>query len=109
MRVSLYRRHYGVHSLIKKIEIDGILRRYAKKYVGVENTNRVGDFYTINEKRLLDALPKKFLPEDPSKILVTVSDATGGTGQSNLFVFRNWSKYFDCYCIDLSKLKKYYE
>ena len=105
MKVRLFKRHYGVHTMVKETEIDGTLRRYIKKYDGEENKNRVGDFYTINEERLIGALPKNFLPVEPSKVLVCVQDKSkmGSTGQSNLSTFRNWAKYFDSYSIELCR------
>ena len=58
----------------------------------------------INEQLLLDNIPKDFLPDKPNQILLVVEDKSGnGTGQRGLKIFRNWSKYFDCYSLTISK------
>lgn len=94
MKVRLYKRHYGVHSLVKECEVEGTFRRYGKKIDGV-------DSYKINEERFLNALPEKFLPIEAKKVLLTVSEEWGSTAISELNVFRPWAKYFDSYSIEL--------
>jgi hypothetical protein len=100
MKVKLYKRHHGVHSFVKEKNIEGTLKKYAK--VISNDSNRVGDFYKINETKLIDALPKNFFPENVNRILVTVENETGSTGQDGLTKFRNYAKYFDCYVLELS-------
>lgn len=95
MKLVLNKRHYGVHSLVKEVEIEGTFRNYAKK-IG-------DDDYQINEQKLIESIPKDFLPVDPKNILLTVGESWGSTGQIGLSIFKNWSKYFDCYSIELCK------
>lgn len=89
MYIQLMRRHYGMHSPIKHIEIPC---EFSDVYKGDDN---------INEKLLLNSIPDGWLPVEPRKILLTVADEYGSTGQSYLDVFRNWSKYFDSYVLEL--------
>lgn len=105
MIVRLYHRHHGVHAPVKEAKIPGNINRYVKSSVV---SKRVGEFFEIDEDRLVKALPKRFLPEPANKVLLTVEDRsrTGSTAQSGLKVFRNWSKYYDSYCIQLCRGKK---
>lgn len=94
-KVILFKRHAGVHTMIKEIEIEGARCRYAR----MKDCN---DNYIINEERLLKAIPDKWLPCSPDKIILAVSTKYGSSGQIGLSKFRNWAKYFDCYSIELS-------
>lgn len=92
MFVTLRHRHYGVHKFIKEIEIPC---NFDEVYLGEDN---------INEQLLLDNIPKGWLRDKPNQILLMVEDELGnGTGQHNLKIFRNWSKYYDCYSLTISK------
>lgn len=93
MKVQLRFRSYGVHSLVKEIEVEGRFSDYC------ENTSKWD--YKIDEDKLIDNLPKDFLPTSPNKILVTIGNDAGSTGQIHLNRFRNWAKYFDCYVLEL--------
>lgn len=93
MKVRLYKRHYGVHSFIEEIEIEGTFKKYVKK---------IDDNYQIDEEKLLESIPKKFLPVDPKYILLTIEKSVS-VGQSGLSIFKNLSKYFDSYCVELCK------
>ena len=96
MKVTLYHRHFGIHTKIKECEIEGTFRRYGKS---------IDNDFEINEDRLIKALPKKFLPCESNKVLITVEEGCVGTGVSNLKMFRPWSKYFNSYSIGLLKRK----
>lgn len=99
MVIRLNYRHFGRHTLLKEGEIEGTFRRYGK-------VNSNGE-YTINESRLLKALPKGFLNSDANKTLVLVNDSEYGcTAVGGLELFRNWSKYFDSYSLELVKKNK---
>lgn len=95
MKVQLRHRHYGVHELIKEINIDGRFEDYCDP--------KTNQDYIINEQKLIENLPQDFLPVPPNKILLSVSDDDGGIGQVDLNIFRTWAKYFDSYCIELYK------
>lgn len=104
MKVRLYLRSIGRHQLIKECEIEGTFRRYGRiKKTGNESVR--GIEYEINEERLLQALPKKFLIHEPNKNLVFVTEGDCGTGVGDLKIFRSWSKYFNSYSIELVKRK----
>ena len=93
MKIELRQRHYGVHELVKTTEINGCFNDYCtpiNKY----------DF-KIEEQKIIDLLPKDFLPVSPKNILVMVCNKNGCTGQRELEVFRNWAKYFDAYVLDI--------
>ena len=89
MKVKLFKRHYGVHDPKKEIEINAL---FYEVYIGEDN---------IDEKLLLQELPKDFLPCKPREILLTVGDGDGSTGQRGLKRFKNWAKYFDAYVLKL--------
>ncbi len=105
MIIRLFSRHYGKHSFIKECNIIGDFNDYVIS-TRVE-PNRCGIFYTFDEEKLIQNIPKNFLPVPTKNTLITVSDRTSGTGQSELKHFKNWSKYFDCYCLDLFTEKPY--
>ncbi len=101
MRVYLNHRHYGVHKQQKETTIPGPSKDYLE-FIPPEPNGDKQPNYKIQEQKIIDALPKGFLPCPPSKILVTVSEyECGGTGQWNLDIFRPWGKYFDSFVIDL--------
>lgn len=89
MYIELSHRHYGVHKPIKHIEIPC---NFSEVYLGPDR---------INEKLLLDNIPKGWLPVPSKYILLTVKDENGGTGQGCLDMFRPWAKYFDSYVLNL--------
>lgn len=95
MTIALYSRGYGMHSLIKSIEIEGEFADYC--------TPLSQDNYEIQEQKLLDNIPKGFLPASPNTILLSVESEGIGSGQRNLAIFRPWSKYFASYVIELKK------
>lgn len=103
MKVKLFRRHYGIHTLVKETEVEGTLRRYVKRNSEVDPA--AGETFAVQEERLISALPNDFLPVDPSKILLTIQDKgkMGSTAQVGLSQFRNWAKYFDAFCIELCR------
>jgi hypothetical protein len=96
VKITLAHRHYGVHTQRKEAEIPGTLADYA-------TPNGPRDDYSINEDKLLAALPDGFLPVPSNRVLLAVEDEIGGTGQRGLERFRNWAKYFDAYCLNLHK------
>lgn len=95
VKITLAHRHYGVHRHVSETEIPGDFSDYATPQANVN------DDYVIDEARLLEALPDGFLPCPPARVLLAVSDETGGTGQRGLSLFLNWAKYFDAYCLNL--------
>jgi hypothetical protein len=98
MKVELYHRHHGVHALQREVEIPGGFADYATLKDGTR------DDYAIDEAKLIAALPEGFLPAYPRRrCLLSVSDENGGTGQTGLSEFRDWAKYFDCFCLTLVK------
>lgn len=95
MKIQLRHRHYGVHELIKEIEISGEFNDYC------EQINRQD--YKIDEQKIIDNLPEDFLPVSPDNILVTIGDEKGSIGQIHLRLFKYWVKYFDSYVLDIWK------
>ena len=89
MYIQLMRRHYGVHNPVKYIEIPC---NFSDVYLHND---------CINEKLLLENIPEGWLPVPPSEILLMVGDDDSGTGQCGLKLFRNWSKYYDSYSLEL--------
>ena len=90
MQIVLHFRSYGIHAERKQIDIAG---------------NR-SDYFTdgkLNEQKLLDALPEKFLPVKPKHVLLMIEedDRMSSTGQYGLTIFKNWAKYFDAYVLDI--------
>ena len=103
MKVRLNYRKDGCHAFIKECEIEGTFRRYGKQKVVKGHPFYIPPTFTINEERLLDALPKDFLMSEPGKTLITVSEGSSGTGIDNLSIFRSWAKYFSSYSLELVK------
>ena len=96
MKLELFKRHCGCHTLIRECSIKGSFKSYATKIYEKDD-------YKINEQKLLNAIPKNFLPCEPNQILLTIEENWGGTGQTGLTLFRNWAKYFDSYSLGLMK------
>lgn len=94
MKINLRHRHYGVHQLIKSIEVEGSFNNYCKAD---------GTDYIIKEQNIIDRLPENFLPTNPKNILITIGDNTGSVGQYALDIFKMWGKYFDSYVLELMK------
>ena len=100
MRVTLYKRHYGVHSYVKKCYVKGKYTDYLEKLPS--KPHDAADNFKVNEELLIQRLPKRFLLVEPSEVLLDVrTDKNGGSGQRGLTHFRNWCKYFDSYSIEL--------
>jgi hypothetical protein len=98
MKVRLYHRHLGIHTRQRETEVPGEFSDYATLKDGS------GDEYTIEEDELIAALPAGFLPAYPRRrVLLTVADENGSTGQTGLHVFRDWAKYFDAFALTLVK------
>lgn len=95
MKVELRHRHYGVHELTKECEVEGSFNDYC--------TFVSGQDYKVDEEKLINNLPEKFLPVKPKYILLTIGDNKGSIGQINLEKFRIWAKYFDSYVLCLIK------
>ena len=91
MYIELSSRHHGVHKALKHIEIPC---NFEDVYKGMDR---------INEELLLKNIPDGWLPVHPSRILLTVGNESGSTGQCTNGVFRTWGKYFDAYVLDLLK------
>ena len=91
MYIQLMHRHYGLHKPIKHLEIPC---EFSDVYLGGNN---------INENLLLENIPNGWLPTEPNRILLTVADKYGSTGQIGLNKFMSWAKYFDAYVIELHK------
>lgn len=89
MYIQLMSRHFGVHTPIKHIEIPC---NFSEVYKGDDN---------IDEEILIKSIPECWLPVSPEKILLTVADEAGSTGQRNLSRFMSWRKYFDSYVLEL--------
>lgn len=100
MILRLFHRTYGVHSLIDTVEIPYTFGKYVK--------GNKFDGYKIMEDLLLQHIPKDFLRQPPNLTLLSVQDIsrTGSEGQRGLTKFRNWSKYYSCYCLELSRPEK---
>jgi len=103
MKVKLYHRHYGVHTLEKEIDIKGKFKDYyipdnnCKKYEQPDDK--------INEDLLLENIPEKFLSVKPNKILLTREDKNkdGSLGIKDTKYFRSYSKYYDCFVLEICR------
>lgn len=100
MKVCLRHRHFGVHKAVREVEISGKFEDYLIRD-DKDKSHRV-----LDEQKILDALPKGFLPQDPEKILLTVSEGNLGMAISVPSLFRSWAKYFDAYVLDLIAKEK---
>lgn len=112
MKVTLFHRHHGVYDHRGDADLPGSFSDYARQKEPAERDRpNDPDEYVIDEDELLAALPEGFIPLStidpgpvpPRRILLTVSDEAGGTGQTRLARFRNFGKYFDSYVLDLAK------
>lgn len=103
MLITLRRRHHGVHEFVKEVEIPGQFDDYCVLIPWDGNSSDRQENFKIDEEKLLAALPARFLPVKPGKVLLSVDDQYGGTGQRGLNVFLNWAKYFDAYCLSVQK------
>jgi len=104
MKAKLYHRHYGLHTLVYEVEIEGSFGEYCKLEISKQENlknNIVGEDFSINEKKLLEELPSDFLPTEASNVLLTIDNKDRGTGQRGLKIFKNWAKYFDSYVLSL--------
>lgn len=97
MKVTLARRHHGVHEHVKEAEVPGDFAGYATP------AGESGGDYAVSEDKLIAALPAGFLPVPPGRVLLVVADGNSGTGQAGLTRFRNWAKYFDSWVLDIVK------
>lgn len=91
MYIQLMHRHYGLHEPIRHTEIPC---KFDDIYLSENH---------INEEKLINNIPNGWLPTTPERILLTVADKYGSTGQYGLQRFRPWAKYFDSYVIELHK------
>lgn len=97
MKIKLFNRHYGIHSLQKEIKIKP---KFGDVVQFPDDPNK--DF-TIDEDTILGNMPDGFLPVKPEKILLTVGNKYGSTAQRHPKRFRAWGKYFDSYSLELAK------
>lgn len=95
MKIELRYKHYSGSQLIKDIEIEGIFKDYC--------TYIKGQDYQINEQKLIDMLPKNFLPVKPQYIFLAIQDGSWSIGQINLNVFKPWVREFYAYMLDIVK------
>lgn len=97
MKLKLFKRHCGVHTLYKEIKI--------KPKFGdiVQFPDNPNDDFIIDEDTVLGNIPDGFLPAKPDKILLTVGNKNGSTAQRHPKRFRQWGKYFDSYSLELAK------
>ena len=92
MYIQLMRRSYGIHTPIKHLEIPC---DFSDIYLGENN---------INEDLLLEHIPKGWLQDKPSNVLITVANNNGSTtGQFKLKKFKSWAKYFNAYVVELHR------
>lgn len=94
MKIQLTHRHYGIHTLRKEADIPGDLSDYAT-VKPCDGGPYDGREYVIDEDKLAAALPERFLPVAPRRVLVGIDD----TAQVGLKVFHDWGKYFDAYML----------
>jgi hypothetical protein len=92
MKIRLYHRHYGIHSLKKEIDI---------KLDFSTVVDERGKDIVVYGKRIIAELPKDWLPVKPEAILCTVGDEDASTGIYDCKPFRPWEKYFDAYCVEI--------
>lgn len=97
MKLSLFHRHYGIHSLYKEVEID------LKFSDVVKNPTSHNEDFFIDEFSIFLHIPVDFLPVDSRKCLLCVGHKHGSIAQRNPSFFRPWGKYFDSYSLQLAK------
>lgn len=97
MKVELRHRHIGKHSFIKEYDLPGVYKDYLIER-GNSDRNVV-----LDEEKIINNLPKNWLPVDPNKILLMTSDGRSGCAIVAPLVFRPWGKYFDCYSVEVIK------
>ena len=95
IKISLSHRSYGRYTHIKDFMID------LPDHEIIEHKTNGEDEFTINEQKIIDNLPKDFLPTQPRFILLTVDDDNSGTGMRELKRFRPFAKYFHAYAISI--------
>lgn len=84
--INLGHRHYGVHTDIKEIVVP---RDLVLDLGGRQEP-------VVNEEVLIDVLPEKFLPSEPSRILLLVSTGVfEGQAVWSPKLFRPWGPSFD--------------
>lgn len=93
-RIELAHRHLGYHNTHKECVV-----QVEEPLVRQPGSNDV----SVDEERLLKALPKGFLPRGihVNKILLMTMDPNGcgGTAVRDPIQFRSWGKYFDAYSL----------
>jgi hypothetical protein len=97
MKIKLFQRHFGVHTLIKEIDVPLRFGSIVKK------PKDPNDDFTIDEDSVLENIPDRWLPVKPEKTLLTIGDKWGSTAQRSPKKFRGWGKYFDAYTLELAK------
>ena len=91
--IELARRHHGVHRVIGTcmVRTPGSLVRWKPEEA-------------VLGRRLLELLPRGFLPEKPSRVLLMVGNGRGAaTAARDPVRFRRWGKYFDAYSLTVEK------
>lgn len=92
VNLTLHRRNYGVHQLLKEVELPNTIEHYCN--IKEER---------VFEENLLNDIPKGWLPEKPSNIVLGIQNKNklGGTFMRDLNVFKDFSKYYDCYSLSI--------
>lgn len=99
MKAVLAYRNYGVHRTVKECALP------TRPFVRWVDVPARGRSPVVFEEALLSSLPKGFLPEPPSRILLMAGDKGGGTAVSKPKLFRPWGKYFACYSLTVERGK----
>jgi len=98
MMIELTQRHFGVHNLVADAEIPGAFSDYATVVPAPANAAWSND-WVVDEDKLIAALPDGFLPSEPGRVLLGVSEEDGGTAVGKCARFRSWAKYFDAHML----------
>lgn len=104
VKLVLAKRHYGVHTPVKTIEVDldydavvtvePLLR---------EDGSRYGSRTHVDEDAVLAVIPEGFLPQRTEWILLCAGDEHGSSGVYDTKHFKSWAKYFDAYSLTVQR------
>jgi len=98
--VVLRHRRYGMYNFCKEYD----LPRNREAYFVLSMDEDGNCFYnTINEDKLLEDLPKDFLPAEPSAVLLLIETSDGVSVIRSPSKFRKYEKYFDAYALVICK------
>lgn len=101
MKLRLYRRHHGVHNLIREEKVPEntcVVEEVPCKVCGTE--------YRVNDESKLASEVKLRFDIPAKSCLLAVGDDSGSTGVGSCEHFIPWEKYFDSYIVEIVRRKE---